>query len=180
MGKLFPLFKLTFSRMIVGIWNIADFILPYGILSLKIRAPIFNLFWKTGKGFDLNKRNKILFLGKLKFGNKCGINLENIFDNNSKICFGDNCMIGYRNLFITTSHVEKNKQKKNELIYSKPILVGNNVWITSNCTILPGTVIEDNVILSAGSVARGKLESGWIYSGNPAVKIRKTEGTMGF
>ena len=38
--------------------------------------------------------------------------------------------------------------------------------------------MEDNVILSAGSVAKGRLENGWVYCGNPAVKVRKTEGVL--
>lgn len=77
------------------------------------------------------------------------------------------------------SPVEREKQKENEKNYQKPITIGNNVWITSNCTILPGTIIEENIILSAGSVAKGRLEKGEIYcGGNPARKVRRTRGIL--
>lgn len=32
-----------------------------------------------------------------------------------------------------------------------PIVIGNNVWIGSNCTILKGVTIGDNSIIAAGS-----------------------------
>lgn len=38
-------------------------------------------------------------------------------------------------------------------------------------TVLPGTVVEDNVIVGAGSVIRGRLERNSVYIGNPAIRI---------
>lgn len=51
------------------------------------------------------------------------------------------------------------------------MIIGNNVFIGANTTILPGSEIGDNCIVGAGSVVRGKLETGYVYSGNPCVKI---------
>ncbi len=53
-----------------------------------------------------------------------------------------------------------------------PILIGNNVFIGAKSLVLPGTVIKDNVVIGAGSVIRGTLDSGWVYAGVPAKKIR--------
>lgn len=39
----------------------------------------------------------------------------------------------------------------------KPITIGNNVFIGARCTLLPGTVIEDNVILVPALLLREKL-----------------------
>jgi len=33
--------------------------------------------------------------------------------------------------------------------------------------LLPGTTIEDNVIIGAGSVVRGHIQSDFVYIGNP-------------
>ena len=52
------------------------------------------------------------------------------------------------------------------------ISIGNNVFIGAQCTILPGTVIEDNVVIAANSVVRGNLNSGFIYGGSPVQKIK--------
>lgn len=67
------------------------------------------------------------------------------------------------------------KAYEKEISISSPVKIGNNVFIGARSIIMPGTVIEDNVIVGAGSVARGKLERNSIYIGNPAVKIRSIE-----
>jgi len=52
--------------------------------------------------------------------------------------------------------------------------VGNRVLIGIGATILDGVVIEDNVMVAAGAlVPPGKrLESGYLYVGNPAKQAR--------
>ena len=52
--------------------------------------------------------------------------------------------------------------------------IGNNVLIGMGAIILDGAVIEDEVLVGAGSmVTQGKrLESGYLYLGAPAKKVR--------
>jgi acetyltransferase-like isoleucine patch superfamily enzyme len=54
-----------------------------------------------------------------------------------------------------------------------PIKIGNNVWIGRGCLIMPGTSIEDNVIIAANSVVKGVCKAGSIYGGSPAVYLRQ-------
>jgi len=51
------------------------------------------------------------------------------------------------------------------------IKVGNNVFIGSNCTILPNTVIGNNCIVGAGSIVRGTFPDNSVIIGNPAKVI---------
>ncbi len=44
------------------------------------------------------------------------------------------------------------------------IRIGDNVLI--------GAVIKDNVVVGAGSMVKGQLESGWLYAGIPALKVK--------
>ncbi|WP_235299289.1 acyltransferase [Portibacter marinus] len=53
----------------------------------------------------------------------------------------------------------------------KPISIGNNVFIGNNSIIMPGVIIEDNVIVAAGSVVTKSIPKGYIVGGNPAKKI---------
>lgn len=48
------------------------------------------------------------------------------------------------------------------------IIIGKNVFIGACSFILPGTIIENNCIIGAGSVVRGRIPSGSIAIGNPA------------
>jgi len=51
------------------------------------------------------------------------------------------------------------------------IVIGNNVHIGINCTILPNTFIGDNCIIGAGSVLRGRFPGDSVIVGNPAKVI---------
>lgn len=51
------------------------------------------------------------------------------------------------------------------------IIIGNNVFIGINATILQGSIIGDNVIIGAGSLVKGELQSNSVYAGVPAKYI---------
>ncbi|RIV46047.1 acyltransferase [Flagellimonas pelagia] len=53
--------------------------------------------------------------------------------------------------------------------------IGNNVFIGINSIVMPGVVIEDNVIVAAGSVVTKSVPSGSIVGGNPAKIIGRFE-----
>jgi len=55
----------------------------------------------------------------------------------------------------------------------KRIQIGNNVFIGVNAIIMPGVIIEDNVIIAAGSIVTKSVPSGSIVGGNPAKIIGK-------
>ena len=53
----------------------------------------------------------------------------------------------------------------------KPTVMGNNVLIGTNATILPVRIV-DGVVIGAGSVVTKDITKPGIYAGNPARKIR--------
>jgi acetyltransferase-like isoleucine patch superfamily enzyme len=60
-----------------------------------------------------------------------------------------------------------NDDKGRRFLYKKTI-IKNNVFIGTNSIIMPGVVIEDNVIVAAGSIVTKSVPSGVIIGGNPA------------
>ncbi|MDO4534475.1 MAG: DapH/DapD/GlmU-related protein [Clostridium perfringens] len=52
------------------------------------------------------------------------------------------------------------------------IIIGNNVWIGGNSTILPGVTIGDNSIIAAGSVVTSNVPKNVIVAGNPAKVLK--------
>ena len=65
------------------------------------------------------------------------------------------------------------RHKKPTLEITKPIKVGDNVYIGLNCTILPGVTVGDNVIIAAGSVVTKSIPDNSVVAGVPA-RIIKT------
>jgi acetyltransferase-like isoleucine patch superfamily enzyme len=92
------------------------------------------------------------------------------------VCFGnvtvgDDVAIGPGScIFAYSNHYEKGK-KVSEVRLTRDVKIGNNVFIGGNCTVLPGAVIHDNVVVAAGTVVRGELDSNAIYGGVPCRRI---------
>ena len=52
-------------------------------------------------------------------------------------------------------------------------VIGNDVWIGQNATIMPGVHIGDGAIIGANSIVTGEVQPYTIVAGNPARLIRK-------
>ena len=55
---------------------------------------------------------------------------------------------------------------------SKPVNIGDDVWIGGNVTILPGVNIGNNVIIAAGAVVTKDIPDNCVVGGVPARKIK--------
>lgn len=58
---------------------------------------------------------------------------------------------------------------------SKPIIINDNCYLGNDVIVLPGVTIGPNVIVGAGSIVTKNLESGYVYAGNPARKIKSLD-----
>lgn len=86
------------------------------------------------------------------------------------ITLGDNCLVGHNVVFATLNHGFAPEERQSML--PAPIVVGRNVWIGSNSTILQGVTIGDNSIIAAGSVVTKDVPANAIVAGVPARFIR--------
>ena len=93
----------------------------------------------------------------------------------SRISVGSNVVFSYRSTVLTAGRSIADGKITPDHQYAD-VSIGNNVWICANAVVLPGAVIEDNVIVAAGAVARGVLRRGWIYGGVPAHPLKETDG----
>lgn len=57
-----------------------------------------------------------------------------------------------------------------------PITVEDDAWLAADSFVGPSVVVGRGAILGARGVAMKSLEAGWIYAGNPAVKVKPRGG----
>ncbi|UAY50680.1 acyltransferase [Ferruginibacter albus] len=102
-------------------------------------------------------------------GNTCKI------QSHSFICelvtIGNDCFIGHGVMF-TNDLFADGKPAGGDKTKWKKTIVGNNVSIGSNATILPVTICND-VVIGAGAVVTKDIIEPGIYAGNPATLLRK-------
>jgi len=123
-----------------------------------------------GGSIELQARYKN---SKIKIGNNIATN------NNIMICaanyieIGDNTLIGQ---YVTIMDHEAHgiaPDKRRQLGEIGKVIIGKNVWLGNNVTMLKNSEIGDNTIVAAGAVVSGKFPANVIIGGVPA-KIIKT------
>ena len=86
------------------------------------------------------------------------------------VSVGENCFIAHGVMFINDAFSNGGPARGDKSLWKKT-LIGNNVSIGSNATILPVTICDD-VVIGAGSVVTKNIDISGIYAGNPAKRIK--------
>lgn len=68
---------------------------------------------------------------------------------------------------------EKVTPTRDQLPFKGDTIIGNDVWIGQNVTIMPGVKVGDGSIVASNSTVTKNIEPYTIYGGNPARLIRK-------
>lgn len=107
------------------------------------------------------------------FGKNVFINAGCKFQDQGGLTIGDGCQIGH-NVVIATLNHDFHPERRESIIPS-PVVLGNNVWVGSNATILPGVTIGENAVIAAGAVVSKDVPANVIVGGVPAKVIRTFE-----
>ena len=92
------------------------------------------------------------------------------FQDHGGVTIGDGCQIGHNVVFATLNHFLEPEKRK--MTYSAPIVLGKNVWVGSNATILQGVTIGDNAVIGAGAVVTGDIPANTVAVGVPAKVVK--------
>ncbi|MCR5421182.1 MAG: acyltransferase [Lachnospiraceae bacterium] len=102
--------------------------------------------------------------GKLMIGDDVGINSNCYIACHNSIEIGNNTIFGPGVVVVDQDHDYKAEGGlKAEKYKIGRVKIGKNVWVGANVVILRDTVIEDNAVIAAGSLVKGRVLSGKIY-----------------
>ena len=91
-------------------------------------------------------------------------------DNLAEVKIGNHACVSQGAMLLCGNH---NYKKSSFDLIVKPIALEEGAWVGAQSVVCPGVILYSHSILTVGSVASSNLESYFIYSGNPAVKIRE-------
>lgn len=141
--------------------------------NLRIEALDKHFVRHPIKGFEGKPR---LIIGdNVSFNNNVHIGVI------KKITLGNNVLIGSNVLIIDHNHGNyKGNDQDNPKVPPKDrksipqeIVIGDNVWISENVSILPGSIIGDGCIIGANTVISGCFKENQIIGGSPAKVLKK-------
>jgi maltose O-acetyltransferase len=94
------------------------------------------------------------------------------------LTLGDDVMLGPEVVFISYNHAVDDldiPMRAQGATESKPIQVGDDVWIGMRAMIMPGVTIGSHAIIAGASVVTKDVPEWAIVGGNPAkiIKFRK-------
>ena len=95
------------------------------------------------------------------------------FQDHGGVTLGDGCQIGHNVVFATLNHGLSPEDRAST--YPAPIVLGKNVWVGSNATILQGVTIGDNAVVAAGAVVVKDVPANTVAGGVPARFIKRID-----
>ena len=124
---------------------------------------------RIGRGARVYGSTRIWLPGNLTLGNGALIGRRVNLYNQGTIRIGRHSVISQDASLCASSH---DVEHPGFPLVTRPIAIGDNVWIAAEAFVGPGVTIGDGAVLGARGVAMRPLEPWIYYSGNPATRLR--------
>lgn len=170
------------------------------LLEMYHRARALILAYNSCDSRNLERRNELLdeLLGKkasgvwiespfycdygtnIEIGENTFVNTNCMFLDDNLIRIGKNGLIApYVQIFAAihpmraSDRIFQDGESTRYRTSTKPVIIGDNVWIGGNTVILPGVTVGNNVTIGAGSVVTKDIPDDVLAFGNPCQVAKK-------
>lgn len=113
--------------------------------------------------------------GRISIGNNVGISGATLYARDS-IVIGDRVLVGANTKIFDNDFHPLEAEARNtgdiSALQTRPVSIGDDVFIGCNCIILKGTKLGEGCVVGAGSVVHGTFPPRSVLAGNPARVIR--------
>lgn len=164
--KFFTLVAEEYLGWLVRGWPGAEgFALRYGLYRL--------LFRRLGGFCYVYPGARLVHTYGLSAGRMFNVNSGAHLDARGGITIGDFVAIGPNAVVVSSNHTWADPARPLLLQghIPGPVVIGNDVWIGANATILPNVRIADGTVVAAGAVVTRDTEPKSIVGGVPARKM---------
>lgn len=90
------------------------------------------------------------------------------------VTIGDRVLVGANaRIFDSDFHPLSSDSRRYDRsgVKRKPVTIGNDCWIGAGAMLLPGTMLDRNVVVAAGAVVKGTFGPDCVIGGVPAREI---------
>jgi acetyltransferase-like isoleucine patch superfamily enzyme len=106
--------------------------------------------------------------GRLTIGDNSYITASSVVYCADQIDIGEDCAIAWGATILDTDFHQMQYPDQADAPVTKPVKIGNKVWIGCNSTILKGVTIGDNAVIGANSLVNRDIPANCLAAGNPA------------
>lgn len=148
----------------------------FGRIVRKIKTIIWKIFNPEFHNLILYEVPRIYFKNRIRFGTNVHINDGVFIHAVGGVKIGDDCTLSHGCSIISTGLYTNEWRTRAKKHICGEVTIGNNVWLCANSTVLEGVYIADDTIIAAGAVVNKSIfESGYIWGGVPAKRIKRIE-----
>lgn len=141
------------------------------------------LFGRAGKNLRIYPPIHVDFGCNIFTGDNVFINQNCTFLDNNIITIGERVLIAPDVRIYAGDHPINGKDRYIDqgdgnayiVSLSKPVTIGDDVWIGGGSIILPGVTIGNNVVVGAGSVVTRDIPDNVVVAGNPAKIVKQLD-----
>lgn len=130
---------------------------------------------RIGAGVVLKPNVSIKFPWKLTVGNHVWIGERVWIDNLDQVTIGNHSCLSQGAYLCTGSHDWSDERFT---LITKPVTIGEGVWVGAHAILAPGAILEDGAILALAAVGKGRLTSRTIYFADGSTQLRKQIGAL--
>jgi maltose O-acetyltransferase len=110
---------------------------------------------------------------RVRIGAKTFFNYDCLMLDVAPVTIGAHCQVATRVQFITATHPTDPEPRRIGWESARPIVVGDNVWMSAGVIVCPGVTIGDHTVVGAGAVVTRDLPAGVVAMGVPARVLRE-------
>ena len=108
----------------------------------------------------------------ISLGRRSYMNFNCVILDVAPVTIGDNVLLGPAVQVYTAMHPLDAVERRSGIEMAKPVVIGDDVWVGGNATILPGVTIGARSVIAAGSVVSRDIPPDVVAAGNPCKVLR--------
>jgi len=131
------------------------------------------LLGECGEGVHIRPPFRLEYGRRVSIGAGTFFNYDCLMLDVAPVTIGAACQVASRVQFVTATHPIDPEPRRIGWESAKPIVLGDNVWLSAGVIVCPGVTIGDHTVVGAGAVVTRDLPAGVVAMGVPARVLRE-------